>query len=345
VQLLSLFGAIAILSIVFVRRRIYEFFLATHFLASVALLILLWIHIRQLSLYMLTCLWASLGVLMTQKTLWLIYYCYRNIGSAPGSRASVKVYPCSTPDETILQLEINVKRPWKLLPGQYVHLCLPSSRLLGAGLLESHPFMIAWAAHDDRERLKTITILARSRTGFTRHLNVQNNMARAILDGPYGGNETGTLIKHDTILLISSGIGLASHLNTARYLLLAHNAQTARLRRLTLVWSLDLPGIFTPPPFILLSNLVLDQIVWAGKFLKMLKEIDYRKIVVLYLFVPGEDADAAPVQDAISGIDNAYAHTTTLHFADILEQEWNAEAGSMLVSGKRHSRKLVQRIF
>jgi NAD(P)H-flavin reductase len=192
-------------------------------------------------------LWASLGVLVTQKTFWLIYYCYRNIGSAPGSRASVKVYPCSTPDETILQLEINVKRPWKALPGQYVNLRLPSSRLLGAGLLESHPFMVAWAAHDDRERLKTITILARSRNGFTGHLNVQNNMTRAILDGPYGGNETETLIKHDTILLTSSGIGLASHLNTARYLLLAHNAQTARLRRLTLVWLLDLPGTFTPP--------------------------------------------------------------------------------------------------
>jgi hypothetical protein len=85
--------------------------------------------------------------------------------------------------------------------------------------------------------------------------------------------------------------------------------------------------------------------VWAGKFLKMLKAIDHRKIVVLYLFVPGDDADASPVEEALSGIDNAYAFTTTLHFADILEQEWNAEAGSMLVSGKRHSRILVYRIF
>lgn len=193
-------------------------------------------------MYALTCLGASACILITQKVLWLISCIYRNVGSAPSSRASVKKFSSSTPDGTVLQIEVNVKRPWKVLPGQYVYLCLPSSRYFGLGLLESHPFMIAWAAHDEQEKLRTITVFARCRNGFTRHLDVHNNMTRAILDGPYGGNETEALIKHDTILLVSSGLGLAAHLNTARYLLLAHNAQTARLRRLTLVWLLDLPG-------------------------------------------------------------------------------------------------------
>lgn len=66
----------------------------------------------------------------------------------------------------------------------------------------------------------------------------------------------------------------------------------------------------------------------------MLKDIDDRGIVVVYLFVPGEDADASEVTNAISGMDNVYSHTSTLDFAQLLEQEWEAEAGSMLVSGK-----------
>lgn len=47
----------------------------------------------------------------------------------------------------------------------------------------------------------------------------------------------------------------------------------------------------------------------------MLKDIDDRGIVVVYLFVPGEDADASEVTNAISGMDNVYSHTSTLDFA------------------------------
>ncbi len=79
---------------------------------------------------------------------------------------------------------------------------------------------------------------------------------------------------------------------------------------------------------------MLDQILWAAKFLKKLKEIDDRGIVVVYLFLPGDDTDASLVVDTMDGIENIYPSTATLHFAELLQQEWSAEAGSMLVSGK-----------
>jgi hypothetical protein len=37
----------------------------------------------------------------------------------------------------------------------------------------------------------------------------------ALIDGPYGGLEADSFTKHDKILLMSDGIGIAAHLYTA----------------------------------------------------------------------------------------------------------------------------------
>ena len=61
----------------------------------------------------------------------------------------------------------------------------------------------------------------------------------ALVDGLYGGLEANLFTAYDKVLLMLNGIGIAAYLHTARYLLFAHNKQTARVRRLTVVWVLE----------------------------------------------------------------------------------------------------------
>ena len=148
---------------------------------------------------------------------------------------------------TIIQVRLDIKKSWTVKPGQYIYLILPKLRSLGLGVFESHPFMIAWVVENEQVRSNTIVLLVQVRRGFTQKLQFANPLSSAIIDGPYGGNELEMMAKYDKILLMSSGIGIASYLNTARYLLLAHDKQTARVRRLTILWLLETQGEFQLP--------------------------------------------------------------------------------------------------
>jgi predicted ferric reductase len=241
-KLFTASGMIAVLSILFVRRILYEFFLQTHFLLSITVLVLLWLHMHQPDTYLLSCLSLATGLSLFQKILWLIYILRRNYGSGPKPRTTIIRFPRSGLDGHVFQVRIDIKKTWKVKPGQYVYLTLPRLRSLGLGLFESHPFMIAWAIEDEQARLRTVVLLVQVRRGFTQKLQFSNPLNSAIIDGPYGGNEVDVLADYDKILLISSGIGIASHLDTARHLLLAHHRQTARVRRLTVLWLLETRG-------------------------------------------------------------------------------------------------------
>jgi predicted ferric reductase len=238
----------AFLSLTYVRRRLYETFLRTHSLAAVALLVLLWLHIRQLGTYVFSCLCVSTSLFVLQNLLWLGFYLYGNfsshsvLNSGTASNAIVTRHRQDSSAEEIIKLEIDIKRPWIVQPGQFVYVSIPGSRRLGLGILENHPFLIAWASEDDHKQLKTIALLVRVCTGFTRQLRLSNSVSRANVDGPYGGADTAVLRSYDKILVMSSGVGIAAHLFTSLYLLRSHNEQTARVRRLSIVWLLESQG-------------------------------------------------------------------------------------------------------
>jgi hypothetical protein len=127
-----------------------------------------------------------------------------------------------------------------------VYLSIPALRGFGLGIMEAHPFMVAWTIDDESGCLKTIVLIVQSHKGFTHRLKMAHGLPRAFIDGLYGGSDAETLGTYDKVLLLSSGIGIAAYLNTARYLLLAHNKQTARVRRLTIAWLLESQGTFLP---------------------------------------------------------------------------------------------------
>jgi hypothetical protein len=272
---------------------------------------------------------------LVQKLSWLLFFVYRNFGSGPACRASITRFPRLGTSEEVLQVRIDLKKPWTPTPGQFVYMSLPALRTLRLGVLESHPFMVAWPEIDEGGKLKSIVLLVQAYRGFTRRLLLTNFTGSALIDGPYGGTETQALGNYDKVLLLSSGIGLASQLSTARYLLLAHNQQTARIRRLTLAWLLETQG---NPGFLFkyVSNSGIDQMQWAKEFLCALDSIDSRQILTIFLFYPDD------IEGSSEGRKTKFnppkkrmlALPDTLDMTWLIEREWGAEAGNMLVAGQ-----------
>ena len=196
-------GILGLLSIVQVRRRLYELFLRTHSLSAIALLVLLWLHVGIVDKYLLYCLSISVSIYVLQKGSWLYYFIYRNLGIGSSAKASITRFPQSNPAGEVFQISIEPKRPWKVTPGQFIYLSLPRLRSLGLGLLESHPFMIAWTEERQDGKAEEITLLVQVRRGFTRRLQIASSRTPALIDGPYGGGELNTLANYDKILLMS----------------------------------------------------------------------------------------------------------------------------------------------
>ncbi|KAF1840098.1 uncharacterized protein K460DRAFT_296976 [Cucurbitaria berberidis CBS 394.84] len=316
-SLYVLVGLIAVVSIVCIRRRMYEIFLQTHSLFAVASLILLWMHVRLLDTYLIVCLSTAASLYLLQKVSWLLYFLYQNFGSGPPCQASISRTLHSGRGEEVLQVRIATKKRWVVTPGQFVYLTLPHLRSLGLGMLESHPFMIAWATVDQEGKATSIMLLVQSCRGFTRRLHLANTLTPALIDGPYGGAGLNSFNNYDKVLLMSSGIGIAGHLSTARYLLLAHDLRTARVRRLTMTWLLE----------------TQDQMRWAEEFLCALVDMDDRQILTIFCYYPNQTDGSA--EGHVSSFETPrkriIPRDDTLSMAWLIEHEWCAEAGNMLV--------------
>ncbi|KAF1363095.1 hypothetical protein EJ07DRAFT_152612 [Lizonia empirigonia] len=312
ISLLVSLSTLALLSIIYIRRAIYELFLQAHLTLSIAVLALVWLHIHPLDVFLLSCLTSSASLFLAQKVLWVIFTVRRNHGSHSLSRLDIRRFPRSGLHQPVLQIRIDVKKSWVARPREYIYLILPRLRSMGLGVLESHPFMIAWTIEDEETQLRTVVLLVQVCKGFTQRLQFANPLGSTIIDGPYGGHEVDTLVKYDKILLLSSGIGIAAQLESARYLILAHDKKTARIRRLTILWRLD----------------TTDDFQWAEEFLLQLHDMaESRNILNIHLFHPGGNEYKIEARR-----ENIFSRAGSVDIPWILNKEWGVEAGNMLVS-------------
>ncbi|KAF2650671.1 hypothetical protein K491DRAFT_720533 [Lophiostoma macrostomum CBS 122681] len=256
-------------------------------------------------------------MLLLQKVFWFLSLLYRNVGSGPPCRASVVRFPQSQADGEVLQVRLELKRPWIVKAGHFIYLSLPRLRSFGLGLFESHPFMIAWS--QENKESTTIVLLVQCRRGFTRKLRLADGANYAVVDGPYGSHRLRSLSCYDKVLFMADGIGIAAHLLPIRHLLLAHDEQTARVRRLSLVWLLE----------------TKDQQCWAEEFLLALHDMDHRQILTIFLLFPNESEGSSQGRDFSikQQRKRMYPLTCELDMDWWIEQEWCAEAGNMLVTG------------
>ena len=218
----------------------YELFLKSHLLLVLAILPLACIHVGSRSKLVSTCFSLATGLWMLQQLLWLLALAYRNTGSGPSSTAVVRPLAVRTGGVQACHLTIALRRPWKVMPGQYVYVTLPEATRHGLGRLQAHPYMIAWAESDEHGADKTVVLLVERRRGFSSDILASDRPLKAIVDGPYGGGQS--LDRFDKVLFIANGVGIAAHLLSVRHLLEAHEAKTARVRRISLIWLLETRG-------------------------------------------------------------------------------------------------------
>lgn len=104
------------------------------------------------------------------------------------------------------------------------------------GLFQTHPYMVAWSSVNENGHT-VIYFLVQSRHGFSKRLRSMDVGASSIIHGPFGGEQS--LRGFEKVLLLSSGIGIASQLLHIRDLLRAHNGRTDRVRRISIAWVVE----------------------------------------------------------------------------------------------------------
>jgi predicted ferric reductase len=234
--MLSLLAALLVLSFSCFRRHIYEIFIKTHLLFALALVGVLWFHIPLENKQASICLGVSIGLWLLQEFVRLTRLSYRNFGSGFSPKAiTLSAYPSPSTSPQGMSVTLTLKKPWRVLPGQYVCITLPGLSLRYGSFAQSHPYTIAWSDGVD------ITLLVQKGSGFSNSIfSSSRSISSVIIDGPYG--YTQEFKCYDKVLFIASGIGIVSHLLEIKALIEAHEDKSARVRRITLIWFLETYG-------------------------------------------------------------------------------------------------------
>lgn len=160
--------------------------------------------------------------------------------TASRNEATITHYEQGSLKVNAILLQITLSRPMMVHYGQYVHVTIPRVPYTIVGSMQSHPYLIAWADGGVKSPSKTISLLVQCRSGFSNRIRLCQSPTRISFHGPYGGSQALELF--DKVLFMASGIGIAAHLLAAQRLLQAHNEQTSRVRRLSLLWFLETEG-------------------------------------------------------------------------------------------------------
>lgn len=271
---------------------------------GVALLALLWIHVlRKGDRLVIVSLALGTAIWIVNKIIWIVLLVYRNSGDGERSMAAIEALKLDGSTKAV-RVCITVRRAWKVNAGHYIYITLPRHPRT---LFQSHPYSIAWAEG------RTLVLLVSTRSGFSKSLTTRIGDCRVVLDGPYG--ETADLDNYDTVLFMSYGIGIATQLLSVRDLLRGHDDQTARVRRVTIVWFLERS----------------EQETWASEYIEQLQSMDKRQILTVIIYSPGQ-SQGVEVQD-LKGVERLLQIrvSRSLDMRWVLDSEWNAEAGSMAV--------------
>jgi len=222
-----------------VRRALYEWFLNSHLLLSVVVLIAIWRHVSlkksaELFLRIGICLWTVATVAH-----WVLFV-FRNVvfGKAFATATAKRLLSKDSSNQlvapsNVLQVDITVPRPWQVEAGQSVFLSVPKLGIFTG--LRGHPFMVTWWERGLQGL--TISLLVQSRAGFTAELDRHTNIPlRAFIDGPYG-------VRHNfgdygTVIMFATGIGIAGHIPYIKDLISGYNNCEVKTRRIRLVWKI-----------------------------------------------------------------------------------------------------------
>lgn len=233
-------GVIFLFSIRLVRRVLYESFLNSHLILSVIVLIAAWRHVSSkkpagLFVRIGICLWAIATAIHWIMFAFRNFVFGRPFATAVARRLSSQdaLDKSLVDPSNVLQVDIAIPRPWGVRAGQCVFLSIPKLGIFTG--VRGHPFMICWWERDIRGL--TISLLVKSRTGFTAELDRHTNKKlRAYIDGPYGTQHD--FGEYGTVILFASGIGIAGHIPYIKELIRGYNSCSVKTRHIRLVWEI-----------------------------------------------------------------------------------------------------------
>lgn len=206
-----------------IRRLFFEIFLKPHWALPVLLLIRLWAHIDISSTFDTILLGVASALRIIQTSCWILQLAFRNVGGRPVDSTRVQHLLGEQAVVEATLLEIQVRRPWRAVQGQYVYIILPCLPHSLFSRFQTHLYLVAWTEDDHHRNCKSVTLLIETRHGFSDKLRLlqENDEVGVVLDGPYGGGPA--LDMYDKVVFIATGIDIAAHLLSIRQLIEGHN--------------------------------------------------------------------------------------------------------------------------
>lgn len=179
--------------------------------------------------------WAVVAGLTVARTL------YRNAvfrSRLSTSRARIEVF--SNEDDLgtcTIKVQVPVHRGWKVQPGQYVLLGVPSASRLA---LMPHPFMVCYWDADGEDQANSVEFLIAPKRGLTRDLTRFNypSTTSTWIDGPYGGM-CGDLSLYSTVVLVASGMGIAAQMPYIKEIVYRCRQRELPTQDLFVLWDAD----------------------------------------------------------------------------------------------------------
>jgi predicted ferric reductase len=169
--------------------------------------------------------------------MWVTTYTHRNV------LLLYRNFSVSKPSTSIrienvrnsLLVKVNLPRPWKVKPGQYVYLTMIRPGFFS--ILQRHPFMVT----NSESKNYDFQLRIQPRRGFTNRLLtrtlVEAAQLSAFVEGPYGRGFD--LQDFGTVVLFASGIGIVGHLAYIQELVHDYWQSKTKTRDLLLVWHVD----------------------------------------------------------------------------------------------------------
>jgi NAD(P)H-flavin reductase len=205
--------------------------LQTHRAAAIALVAMLWVHIKpsqHLS-------WALLIAGTSFYVAMFVMQLVRQLLVSTGKRLSIGRIEQVESDGESHMLEIKTARTLTIRPGTYVILTVLDWRY--ASFMQRHPLMVAW--YDNRDDESKIYLIVKAQRGWTNRINHRLKDRKVWLDGPYGkpyDSGSSDLSEYDTVLLIAEESGILAHLLTLKTLAERLEYGSTKTQRIVLIF-------------------------------------------------------------------------------------------------------------
>ena len=241
-----------------IRHAFYEVFHVLHVALVILGLIFLWMHLdglpQQVLLLVAILVWGG------QRSFRLFCLLKCSFGRG-GTKAIVEALPGDA-----VRVSFTSPRPWRVQPGQYMYVSIPS-----VGLVTAHPFSVAWSDTTSGRPMssdlefgdkpvsrpldlenpgkQTLCAVIRRRTGFTNALYEKAEKEGALegatttltayIEGPYGNCRS--MSSYGTVMLFAGGVGITHQMPYVRQLVDGYANGTVAVRKVVLVWIIQSP--------------------------------------------------------------------------------------------------------